>query len=97
MSEIAEFEAFHPRAVKLLRKRKDFIVIASDEPYFIKAYSLIRNSEILKGTWTEEDERIYQAAQQQHPADALTWFCQTCQTEMPVEIDVCVSCGDARR
>ena len=64
MSEIASFEAFHPRAVKLLRKQKNFIVIAEDEPYFAEAYSLIRKNEMSKGTWTEEDERIYQSAQQ---------------------------------
>lgn len=68
MSEIASFEAFHPRAVKLLRKQKNFIVIAEDEPYFAEAYSLIRKNEMSKGTWTEEDERIYQSAQHSvHP------------------------------
>ncbi len=62
MSEIAEFEKFHPRAVKLLRKQKNFIVIAEDEPYFTKVYRLIRKSEMAKGTWSEEDECIYRAS-----------------------------------
>lgn len=48
MTEIASFEAFHPRAVKLLRKQKNFIVIAEDEPYFAEAYSLIRKNEMSK-------------------------------------------------
>ena len=55
--EIKEFEKFHPRAVKLLRKQKPFIVIAIDEPYFMKAYDMIRLNEMGKGTWTDEDEQ----------------------------------------
>lgn len=55
------WEAFHPRAIKLLRKRKNFIVIAEDEPYFLQAYNLIRAHEASKNTWTQEDEDIYKA------------------------------------
>ena len=51
---------FHPRAKNLMVKRKFFIVIARDEPYFLRAYNLIRKHEMSKGTWTEEDERVYQ-------------------------------------
>jgi hypothetical protein len=50
---------FHPRAMKLMLKKKNFIVIAEDELYFSKAYAMIRVYEIAKGTWTEEDERLY--------------------------------------
>ena len=64
MSEIADFEAFHPRAVKLMRKRKNFLVVAEDESYFTQVYRLIRKNEMAKGTWSEEDERIFQSAQQ---------------------------------
>jgi 16S rRNA G966 N2-methylase RsmD len=58
--ELDNLEKFHSRAMKLLKKRKKFIVIAFDEPYFIEAYSLISEYEKSKGTWTDEDERIYQ-------------------------------------
>ena len=64
MSEIAGFEEFHPRAVKLMRKRKNFLVVAEDEPYFMQVYRLIRKNEKANGTWSDEDERIYQSAQQ---------------------------------
>jgi hypothetical protein len=53
---------FHPRAAKLMRKRKNFIVIAEDEPYFVDAYMEIRKHEKAKGTWTDEDEKQYRAA-----------------------------------
>ena len=53
---IKDFEKFHPRAVKLLRKRKPFLVVAKDEPYYLSTYEAIRANELLKGTWTEEDE-----------------------------------------
>ena len=63
MSEIANFEAFHPRAVKLMRKRKNFLVVAEDEPYFMQVYRLIRKNEKANDTWSGEDEHIYQSAQ----------------------------------
>jgi len=63
MFEIEEFESWHPRAVKLFRKKKNFIVIAEDEPYFMKAYAMIRESEIANGRWSEGDEQAYQSAQ----------------------------------
>jgi hypothetical protein len=50
---------FHPRATKLIRKGKPFLVIAIDEPYFKTAYDLIREHEKIKGTWTNEDEMGY--------------------------------------
>ncbi len=58
---IEDLEKFHPRAMKLMRKKKNFIVIACDEPYFKQAYDLIRYSENLKGAWTAEDEQVYQS------------------------------------
>jgi len=58
--ELDNLEKFHPRAMKLMRKQKNFIVIAYDEPYFEMAYHEIKFAELLKGTWTDEDERIYQ-------------------------------------
>jgi hypothetical protein len=64
-ARIAELEAdaaFHPRAAKLIRKRKNFVVVAENEPYFMKVYFLIRSHEYAKGTWSYEDEQLYQAA-----------------------------------
>lgn len=57
---VDDLETLHPRAMKLMRKNKPFIVVASDEPYFKMAYDQIKLEELLKGTWTEEDERRYQ-------------------------------------
>lgn len=59
-------EEFHPRAMKLIRKRKNFIVIAEDEPYYFSVYSLIRKNEKEKGTWTEADENIYAEEKKKH-------------------------------
>lgn len=50
----------YPRAFKLMDKGKYFIVISFDEPYFMKAYSLIRDQEIKIGRWNAEDEATYQ-------------------------------------
>jgi hypothetical protein len=58
---IQGFDAFHPRAVILMENRKNFLVVAEDEPYFLQVYSLIRSHELVKGTWTEDDEMRYQA------------------------------------
>lgn len=51
--------AFHPRAAKLMRKRKPFVVVAIDEPYFRDVYDLIRDHEMLKGTWEIQDQNEY--------------------------------------
>ncbi len=59
---IEDFERFHPRAVKLLRKQKNFLVVAEDEPYFLAVYAVIRVNEKKNGRWTKEDERIFQEA-----------------------------------
>jgi hypothetical protein len=50
---------FHPRAYKLMRKRKPFLVVAIDEPYAKDVYDLIRDHEMDKGTWTIEDQNYY--------------------------------------
>ena len=63
-----EDAAFHPRAAKLMRKRKNFIVIACDESYFMDVYDLIRDSEMQKGTWTIEDQWHYDDAKVAHRA-----------------------------
>lgn len=59
-TRLAEYEAFHPRAMKLIRKHKNFVVVAEDEPYFLKVYSLIRSHEKEINRWTTEDENRYQ-------------------------------------
>ncbi len=60
--ELAPVVAFHPRALKLMQKRKNFIVIACDEPYYLRGYRMIRRHEKAAGRWSPEDEEIYQAA-----------------------------------
>lgn len=50
---------FHPRAAKLMAKRKGFLVVACDEPYYCGVYSVIREHEIKNGRWTLEDEKIF--------------------------------------
>jgi hypothetical protein len=52
----------HPRAAKLMRKHKNFVVVAYDEPYFRQVYDLIRDHEMQKGTWTQEDQWHYNDA-----------------------------------
>jgi hypothetical protein len=48
------------RAGKLLKKGKYFLVVAHDEPYFLQVYDMIREHEIAKGRWSEEDQQIYE-------------------------------------
>jgi hypothetical protein len=50
------------RLGRLLSGSKTFIAIANDEPYFAKVYSMIRENERMKGSWTPECEDRYQAA-----------------------------------
>lgn len=50
----------YPRAFKLMDKGKYFVVVAFDEPYFLKVYAMIREQEKLIGRWTDEDEKVYQ-------------------------------------
>jgi len=63
-TEIKSFDSFHPRAMKLMRKRKNFLVIAEDEPYFLDVYREIRKHEQKSGRWTEEDEIYYLKAKE---------------------------------
>lgn len=61
-ARIAELEAansFHPRAAKLMAKRKNFVVVAEDEPYFMDVYRTIRAHEMKSGRWTDDDESRY--------------------------------------
>ena len=57
--ELYEAVKFHPRAMKLIAKRKNFVVVADDEEYFIHVYATIRKHEKEKGTWTGYDEIGY--------------------------------------
>lgn len=66
--EMEEFEESYPRAVKLMRKRKSFIVIAEDEPYFAQAYAMIREHEKEIGRWTMWDEQKYREMTQPRPS-----------------------------
>ena len=58
--ELVAMEKFHPRAVKLLRKRKAFVVVAEDEVYFPAVYAMIREDEISKERWTMDDQWEYE-------------------------------------
>ena len=53
---------FHPRATKLMGKRKPFIVVACDEPYFCAVYCTIKEHEQRLGRWFEEDDKHYIAS-----------------------------------
>ena len=57
-----DFEDTFPHAVRLLRRGENFVVVAEHEPYFMQVYDLIRQNEKSKGTWTDEDEYLYQSA-----------------------------------
>ena len=60
--EIVEALNFHPRAAELMKKKKNFLVVAEDESYFPEVYEVIRAHEKIKGTWTDEDERSFHIA-----------------------------------
>lgn len=54
----------YPRVAKLIDKTtfgllSGFIVIGAHEPYFTRAYKLIREHERHKGTWTDQDEHEF--------------------------------------
>ena len=57
--EVMDMAKFHPRAWKLLKKRKPFLVVANDEPYYLTVYQMIKEHELEIGRWTDEDERLY--------------------------------------
>jgi hypothetical protein len=50
---------FHPRAMKLIEKEKNFVVVACDEPYFNDVYFRVKIQEMANGSWTDEDEKKY--------------------------------------
>jgi hypothetical protein len=60
MEHLDQIFAFHPFATKLMGKRKNFVVVACDEPYFQQVYDLIREHEIKIGRWTKEDQYCYE-------------------------------------
>lgn len=104
--ELDGLKEFHPRAFKLMQKQKIFIVIADDEPYYFEAYSLIREHEIQKGTWSEEDERIFRVQWAGSkpgapiPTDIASekgayWICDDCHCINPIRAEKC-DCGDTR-
>jgi hypothetical protein len=68
VERLREANDFHPRAAKLMAKRKNFVVVAVDESYFYSVYFMIRDNEVKKGTWTEDDERRYLAAIEEYSA-----------------------------
>jgi hypothetical protein len=49
----------HPRVLRLIAKGREFLVIGIHEPYYQKAYGMIRDREMQTGTWTEGDEVCY--------------------------------------
>jgi len=69
MDEIEKTEKrlrdLYPRVFKLMDKGKYFVVVAFDEPYFLKVYSMIREQEMKIGRWTDEDEKVYQFFQKE--------------------------------
>lgn len=61
-ADLRRAREFHPRAMKLIEKGKNFLVIAEDELYYGAAYESIRWNEMHAGRWSEGDERIYNEA-----------------------------------
>jgi hypothetical protein len=59
LAELQQAIDFHPRAWKLMLKRKPFLVVAKDEPYFEEVYLLIRGNEIKNGRWSDEDQQAF--------------------------------------
>ena len=62
LENMEETIRFHPRAWKLMLKKKPFLVVANDEPYYKDVYILIRQHQLMEEDWTEEDEMFFQAA-----------------------------------
>lgn len=60
--KLKELKRIYPRVFKLINKGENFIVIAQHEPYFAKAYALIREQEKKQGTWSFADEILFQVA-----------------------------------
>lgn len=51
------YRARYPRAMKLIDKREEFLVVKCDEPYALDVMEMIRAHELEKGTWTDEDDQ----------------------------------------
>jgi hypothetical protein len=56
---IHDWETIHPRAVRLLRKGRPFLVVSWDEPYYLTVYAIIRYFTQKAGKWTIEDEQLF--------------------------------------
>lgn len=58
MSEetLKAYRARYPRAMKLIDKREEFLVVKCSEPYAAQVMRLIKAEESVQGKWTEEDE-----------------------------------------
>lgn len=55
---------FHPRAWGLMSRKQNFVVVSEEELYFESVYRTIRIREIGKRTWTQDDERDFEASMQ---------------------------------
>lgn len=62
LGEVTRTIAFHPRAWKLMGKRKNFVVVAEDETYFESVYRTIRVREISRRNWSEADQQAFEAS-----------------------------------
>lgn len=65
-SKLERYWHNYPHAMKLIEKRKTFVVVAVDEVYFMEVYEKIRNSEKGAGRWTDYDESFYQLARSEY-------------------------------
>ena len=58
-NHIAMIKSLYPLAYKLIAKKKSFIVVAIDEPYYKDVYEMIRDEEIKQDDWSDQDEEIF--------------------------------------
>jgi hypothetical protein len=47
------------RVAKLVGRQANFIIIGEHEPYYLKAYGMIRQQEKGQNTWTDDDEQMW--------------------------------------
>jgi hypothetical protein len=57
--KLLDYIGNYPRTMSVLQKDKPHIIITYTEPYFLKAYGMIRENEEKQGTWTNDDEILY--------------------------------------
>jgi hypothetical protein len=53
--DLTELQRKYPRAMKLMQKGAEFMVVKCDEPYAPEVAGLIRQTEQANGTWTNAD------------------------------------------